>query len=132
MKRLLTADKLIAALFAVLFTLTFHNVSNAQTHIHVDAVNGINAATGRGAAGQAYKSVTYALLISQKSNLPDPWHVHIHPGTYNVDPAKPPNEREIFPLKLRSKMIFQGTTTAAECIIDAQHLSGIQNINPPR
>ena len=122
MKRLLTSHKLITALFAALFTLTFHNGSNAQTHIHVDAVNGINAATGRGAAGQAYKSVTYALLISQKSNLPDPWHVHIHPGTYDANPAKPANEREIFPLKLRSKMLFQGTTTAAECIIDAQHL----------
>ena len=124
MKRLLTSHKLITALFAALFTLTFHNISNAQTHIHVDAVNGSNAATGRGAAGKAYKSVTYALLISQKSNLPDPWHVHIHPGTYDADLAKPANEREIFPLKLRSKMIFQGTTTAAECIIDAQHLSG--------
>ena len=122
MKRLLTSHTLITALFAVLFTLTLHNVSNAQTLIHVDAVNGINASTGRGAAGKAYKSVTYALLISQKSNLPDPWHVHIHPGTYDADPAKPANEREVFPLKLRSKMIFQGTTTAAECIIDAQHL----------
>ena len=124
MKRLLTSDKLITALFAALFTLTLHNISNAQTHIHVDAVNGSNATTGRGAAGKAYKSVTYALLISQRSNLPDPWHVHIHPGTYDANPAKPANEREIFPLKLRSKMIFQGTTTAAECIIDAQHLSG--------
>ena len=122
MKRLLTSHKLITALFAALFTLTLHNVSNAQTHIYVDAANGINATTGRGAPGKAYKSITYALLISQKSNLPDPWHVHIHPGTYDVNPAKPANEREIFPLKLRSKMIFQGTTTAAECIIDAQHL----------
>ena len=122
MKRLLTSHKLITALFAVLFTLTFHNIGNAQTHIHVDAVNGINAATGRGTAGNAYKSITFALLISEKSNLPDPWHVHIHPGTYDADPAKPANEREVFPLKLRSNMLFQGTTTAAECIIDAQHL----------
>ena len=59
MKSLFTTPKLIAALFAVLFTLTFHTVSsNAQTLIHVDAVNGINAATGRGAAGKAYKSIT--------------------------------------------------------------------------
>ena len=122
MKRLLTSHKLITALFAALFTLTLHSVSHAQMHIHVDAVNGINAATGRGAAGKAYKSITYALLISERSDLPDPWHVHIHPGTYDADPAKPANEREVFPLKLRSKMIFQGTTTAAECIIDAQHL----------
>ena len=126
MKSLFTTPKLIAALFAVLFTLTFHTIGNAQTLIHVDAVNGINAATGRGAAGKAYKSITYALLISEKSNLPDPWHVHIHPGTYDADPAKPANEREVFPIKLRSDMLFQGTTTAEECILDAQHLGRTQ------
>ena len=101
-------------------------ISQAQTHIHVDAVNGINAATGRGPAGKAYKSITYALLISEKSNLPEPWHVHIHPGTYDADPAKPANEREVFPIRLRSKMLFQGTTTANDCIIDAQHVSETQ------
>ena len=126
MKSLFTTPKLIAALFAALFTLTLHGVSNAQTLIHVDAVNGINAATGRGAAGKAYKSITFALLISEKSNLPDPWHVHIHPGTYDADPAKPANEREVFPIKLRSDMLFQGTTTAEECILDAQHLGRTQ------
>ena len=126
MKNLFTSHRLITALFAVLFTFTFHNISNAQTQIHVDAVNGKNEATGRGAAGKAYKSITFALLISEKSNLPDPWHVHIHPGTYNADPAKPANEREVFPIKLRSKMLFQGTTTAADCIIDAQHLGETQ------
>ena len=102
------------------------SVTQAQTHIHVDAVNGVNAPTGRGPAGKAYKSITYALLISEKSNLPEPWHVHIHPGTYDADPAKPPNEREVFPIRLRSKMLFQGTTTAAECIIDGQHLGETQ------
>ena len=102
------------------------SVPPAQTHIHVDAVNGINAPTGRGAAGKAYKSITYALLISDKNNLPEPWHVHIHPGTYNADPAKPANEREVFPIRLRSKMLFQGTTTATDCIIDAQHLGETQ------
>ena len=102
------------------------SVTPAQTLIHVDAVNGINAPTGRGAAGKAYKSITYALLISDKNNLPEPWHVHIHPGTYNADPAKPANEREVFPIRLRSKMLFQGTTTATDCIIDAQHLGETQ------
>ena len=126
MKHVRTPHKLITALFAMLFTLTLHNISNAETHIHVDAVNGMNAVTGRGTAGNAYKSITYALLISQRNNLPDPWHVHIHPGTYDADPEKPPNEREVFPLKLRSEMVFEGTTTAAECIIDAQHLSEIK------
>ena len=52
--------------------------------------------------------------------------MHILPGTYDGDPEKPANEREVFPLKLRSKMIFEGTTTAAECIIDAQHLGATQ------
>ena len=126
MKNLLTSHRLITALFAALFTLALHSVSNAQTHIHVDAVNGSNAPTGRGAAGKAYKSITFALLISERSGLPDPWHVHIHPGTYSADPAKPANEREVFPLKLRSNMVFQGTTTAAECILDAQHLGETQ------
>ena len=126
MRHLFISRKLIVALLAVLSTLFLPNVSKAQTHIHVDTVNGINEPTGRGTAAKAYKSITYALLISEKSNLPDPWHVHIHPGTYNADPAKPANEREGFPIRLRSKMLFQGTTTAADCIIDAQHLGETQ------
>ena len=128
MKTLLTYRNLIVALIAIVFTLTFHSVSDAQTytHIYVDAVNGANAPTGRGAAASPYKSITYALLISTKSNLPDPWHVHIRPGTYNSDPAKPAAEREIFPLNLRQEMIFEGSTTAEECIIDAQHLGRTQ------
>ena len=120
MKTLLTYRKLIVALFAILFTLTLHGVSDAQTHIYIDAVNGSNAPTGRGSASNPYQSITFALLISERNNLPDPWHVHIHPGSYNGDAAKG-NAREIFPLKLRREMIFEGTTTAEECIIDGQH-----------
>ena len=123
MKNLFTSHRLIVALFAALFTLTLHNISNAQTQIHVDAVNGINARTGRGSAANPYKSITYALLISGQNNLPEPWHVHIHPGTYDANPAKPATDREIFPIKLRDGMIFEGTTTAAECIIDGQHVA---------
>ena len=124
MKNLFTSHRRITALFAALFTLALHNMSNAQTysHIHVDAANGINALAGRGTAAAPYKSITYAFLISGKNNLPDPWHVHIHPGTYDADPAKPATEREIFPIRLRSGMIFEGTTNADECILDAQHL----------
>ena len=123
MKTLLTYRKPIIGLFAIVFTLTLHGVSDTQavTHIYIDAVNGSNAPTGKGSPANPYKSITYALLISERSNLPDPWHVHIRPGTYNADPAKPPSEREFFPLNLRTGMIFEGTTTAAECIIDAQH-----------
>ncbi|MCG9132351.1 right-handed parallel beta-helix repeat-containing protein [Candidatus Poribacteria bacterium] len=122
MKTLLTYRTLIVALAALIFALTFHGVSDALTysHIYVDAVNGINAPTGRGSATNPYKSITFALLISERNNLPDPWHVHIHPGNYNGDAAKG-NAREIFPLKLRQEMIFEGTTTAEECIIDGRH-----------
>ena len=123
MKTSLTYRNLIVALVAILFAFTLPGVSHAQafSHIYVDAVNGINAPTGRGSAANPYKSITYALLISTRSNLPDPWHVHIQPGTYNADPARPPAEREVFPLNLRQEMIFEGTTTAEACVIDAQH-----------
>ena len=106
----------------IVFALTLHGISHAQTFtdIYVDAVNGTNG-PGSGAAAKPYKSITYALLLSTRNNLPDPWHVHIRPGTYDADPVKPPSEREIFPLRLRSEMIFEGTTTATECIIDGQH-----------
>ncbi len=122
MKTLLTYPRPIMAIFAILFVLTFHNASDAQTytHIYIDAVNGVNAPTGRGSAASPYQSITFALLISERNNLPDPWHVHIHPGNYNGDAAKG-NAREIFPLKLRQEMIFEGTTTAEACIIDGQH-----------
>ena len=125
MKTLLIYRRAIVALFAAIVVLMFtlHGVSDAQTysHIYVDAVNGTNAA-GSGSATKPYKSITYAFLLSTKNNLPDPWHVHIRPGTYDADPNKPPAERERFPMLLRSEMIFEGTTTAAECIIDARHL----------
>ncbi|MCY3742210.1 MAG: dockerin type I domain-containing protein [Candidatus Poribacteria bacterium] len=122
MKMLITSHKSIVLLLAALL-LIVPPVSNAQTysHIYVDAANGVNAATGRGTAAAPYKTITFALLISNKNNLPDPWHVHIRPGTYTADPAKPATEREIFPIQLRTDMIFEGTTNAKECIIDAQH-----------
>ena len=125
MKTLIKSHKrIILLLAAVLCVVAVPSVSDAQTysHIYVDAVNGVNAATGRGAAAAPYKTITYAFLISNKNNLPDPWHVHIRPGTYNADPAKPVTEREVFPIRLRSDMIFEGTTNAKECIIDAEHL----------
>ena len=126
MKSLLTYQKpIVALLAAIVFIFSFHGASDAVTHIHINAVSGTNA-PGNGSEAKPYKSITFALLISERAGLPDPWHVHIHPGTYDADPAKPASEREIFPLKLRSKMIFEGTTTADECIIDAQHLGVTQ------
>ena len=122
MKTLLTYQKLIVVLVTLIFVLSLHGVGYAltYTHIYVDAVNGVNAPTGRGSAASPYQSITFALLISERDNLPDPWHVHIRPGNYNGNAAKG-NAREIFPLKLRQEMIFEGTTTAEECIIDGQH-----------
>ena len=112
----------VLVLTTLIFTLTLHGMSHAQTytHIHIDAVNGTNA-LGNGAAAKPYKTITYALLLSTRAELPDPWHVHIRPGTYDADPAKPASEREIFPLVLRNEMIFEGTTTAEECVIDGGH-----------
>ena len=88
----------------------------------MDAVNGVNATTGRGSADKPYKTITLALAVSARNNLPDPWYVRVRPGTYHADPSKPVQEREIFPFKLRNGMIIEGTTTADECIIDAEHL----------
>ena len=108
------------------------NMSSEQTptvgpapnysQIYVDAVNGVNAVTGRGSADKPYKTITFALLMSERNQLPDPWQVLIRPGTYNADPLKPQLERERFPIQLRNNMIISGTTTAAACIIDAHHL----------
>ena len=120
-QRTLFSKLSLLVLTTLVFTLALHGMSShAQTHIYVDAVNGTNA-PGNGAAAKPYKSITYALLLSTRGELPDPWHVHIHPGTYDANPAKPASEREIFPLKLRNEMIFEGTTTAEECVIDGQH-----------
>ena len=115
----------VLVLATIVFAFTLHGISHAQTfpHIYVDAVNGDNQ-TADGSAAKPYKSITFALLISERNNLPDPWHVHIQPGAYDADPAKPVSEREIFPLKLRTGMIFEGATTAEECVIDG--LGGTQ------
>ena len=93
----------------------------AQTDIYVDAVAGGNL-TGDGSAENPYKTITVALAFSARDNLPGPWHVHIRPGTYDADPAKAPSDRELFPIRLQDGMILAGTTSAEECIIDAQHV----------
>ena len=127
MKTLLTYRKPLMVLVTIIFTLTFHSISHAQTysHIYVDAVNGNNR-TANGSGAKPYKTITFALAISERDRLPDPWHVHIRPGTYDANPTKPPSEREIFPFKLRDGVIFEGTTTAKACIIDAQHVGETQ------
>ena len=119
----ISQKSIVSQLTIIVLIFTIQGVSFAAatfTHIYVDAVNGVNAPIGRGTEASPYQSITFALLISERNKLPDPWHVHINPGNYNGDAAKG-NAREIFPLKLRREMIFEGTTTAEECIIDGQH-----------
>ena len=118
-------NQCISILVIILSVFITINVSDAQvqhSHIHVDTVNGVNAGTGRGSSDNPYKTITYALRISERNNVPTPWHVHISPGTYDNAPEKSLAEKEIFPIKLHSGMIIAGTTVAAECIIDAQHM----------
>ncbi|MDE0088942.1 MAG: dockerin type I domain-containing protein [Candidatus Poribacteria bacterium] len=97
--------------------------SPSHSQIYVDAVNGVNAVSGRGSADKPYKTITFALLISERTNLPDPWQVHIRPGIYEADPLKPQLEREVFPIKLRNNMILSGTADPTKCIIDAKQVA---------
>jgi len=104
---------------SILFLLIFLSDVSAQTDIYVDAQNGDNR-TGDGSTNSPYKTITFALAKSNADGIPDPWHVHIRPGTYDADATKVAIDREIFPLKLRDGMIIEGTT-AEECIVDAPH-----------
>lgn len=118
-------NQCVSILVTILSVFITINLSDAQiqySHIHVDTVNGVNAGTGRGSSDNPYKTITYALRISEKNSVPTPWHVHISPGIYDNAPEKSLAEKEIFPIKLHSGMIIAGTTGPAECIIDAQHI----------
>ncbi|CAN2039495.1 hypothetical protein GMMP15_1300002 [Candidatus Magnetomoraceae bacterium gMMP-15] len=46
--------------------------------------------------------------------------VHVKAGTYDADPAKPANEREIFPIDLKNGMTIQGDDGAENCIINGR------------
>jgi parallel beta-helix repeat protein/predicted outer membrane repeat protein len=90
-------------------------------HIYVDAVSGDNP-TGDGSPGNPYKTITYAIASEELAGTPDPWYIHVLPGTYDADPIKPPIDREMFPIELHDDMILSGTS-AALCIIDGSHVT---------
>lgn len=122
-KQWLPTITIALSLMSTLLTLNLvGGVAHAQTDIYVDAATGDNRA-GDGSAEKPYKTITFALARSVQLGTPEPWHIHVRPGTYNADPAKPSIDREVFPLKLRNGMLLEGTTAAAECIIDAKHIT---------
>ena len=108
------------------------NLSIASTisynHIYVDQINGINNSNTEGSESDPFKSITYALYLSKKRELQDPWHVHIKSGTYDANPDKNVTEREIFPILLRERMIIEGDDGAENCTISG---SFSQNSNSP-
>jgi hypothetical protein len=109
-------------LLIVLFLAIGVGTAQAQfADIYVDAANGDNA-TADGSSGKPYKTITFALAKEGAIGTPDPWYLHIQQGTYDADPARPSIDREIFPLTLREGMMIEGTT-AAQCIIDGQHIA---------
>ncbi len=115
-------------MMATLLSFSFIGTAQAQVaHIYVDAVNGDNA-TADGTESNPYKTITFALAKEASVGTPDPWHIHIRPGTYDADPEKPAIDREIFPLALRNGMTLEGTTSAAECIIDGQHATSVNSL----
>jgi len=112
--------KIAFCLISMLLAVSLVSMVSAQSDIYVDAVNGDNA-TADGSAKKPYKTITFAFAKSSQLSVPEPWHVHVRPGTYDANPENPAIDREIFPLKLRDGMVLGGTTSAVECIIDAQH-----------
>lgn len=89
-------------------------------HIYIDQSAGKNSPTTTGTAEDPFKSITYAMLLSGKNNVPDPWFVHVKAGVYDANPDKVIQEREIFPLPLREGMIIQGEDGAENCIISGE------------
>ena len=117
-KRILT----IWAMVAVILALAGGSAGAVEyTHIWVDQGTGINDPCTPGTPEEPFKSITYALARADFLGWPEPWHVHIGPGVYDANSAKPGPEREIFPIELRQDMIFEGSD-AETCVIDGQHL----------
>lgn len=92
-------------------------VAAAATHIYIDQAKGTNGSAVAGTEADPFKSITYAMLAMENRSAPDPWVVHVKAGTYDADPAKPANEREIFPIMLRNGMTIQGEDDAENCIL---------------
>jgi len=95
-------------MLAVIFAVAGGSAGAVEyTHIWIDQGTGINHPDTPGTPNEPFKSITYALARADYLGWPEPWHVHIGPGVYNADPAKPAPEREIFPIELRQDMIFE-------------------------
>ncbi len=90
--------------------------------IWVDQAAGVNDPNTPGDPNTPFKSITYALIVAGNNGWPEPWCVYIRPGVYSADPNLPYEEREYFPINLRSEMVFEGTDRDT-CIIDGQHVT---------
>ena len=131
---IMKSKSLTIYLIAALTCIAFAGSAPAAeyTHIWICQADGTNGPDTPGTPDEPFKSITYALAVADFQAWPQPWHVHIGPGVYDADPAKPAPEREVFPIKLRQAMIFEG----ADCsdpnnrnvdpnsrVIDGQHLT---------
>ncbi len=87
------------------------------TDIWVDQAEGHNVSSTTGAQADPFKSITYAMLTMTGRGAPDPWRLRIKAGVYDYDPAKPANEREVFPIELRDGMTLEGADGADVCIV---------------
>ena len=105
-----------AALCGLLLLLCAGSAHSA-TDIYVDQSAGTNSSATTGAAGDPFKSITYAMGIMESQSAPDPWTVHIRAGRYDTDPAKPAAEREIFPITLHDGIHLIGDDGAESCIL---------------
>jgi len=92
------------------------------TGIWVDQVHGHNTTSTQGSQADPFKTITFALARAASLGYPEPWHIHILPGLYDADPAKPGPEREVFPIELRQDLVLEGID-ANTCIIDGRHLT---------
>jgi hypothetical protein len=129
-KKSLKILSMVLLIFAV--SANSEGAVDCNTHIWIDQATGINHPDTDGTPGEPFKSITYALARADYLVWPEPWHVHIGPGVYDANSAKPAPEREIFPIQLRQDMIFEsgdvddpngGAIESSKCIIDGQHLT---------
>ena len=123
---------IIAVLVAVLASFGDSAAGQDYTHIWIDQTTGSNEPDTPGTPEEPFKSITYGLARAGYLGWPEPWHIHIGPGVYDADPAKPAFERELFPISLREGMIFEGSDSSDPNnrtidpnvhIIDGHHLT---------
>ncbi len=87
------------------------------TEIYVNQATGRNTETTAGTDADPFKSITYAFTTMAARNAPEPWTVHIGAGTYDADPLKAIDEREVFPIGLRPGMVFAGVNEPSHVLI---------------